>query len=251
VNGRLKVRSEDQLNQLQEINLGLERQVQRLRRGERAASKAGKPMSVKLQRLLVAFDEATELDLNETPLRDAFARLAARHGITTRLDEDTLIDDGVQLEQPLTLRRIGFTLRAAIESLLKALHLGALIRDDELVVTTTSKARELIELDAVELSSMPLLWRIQAGIKRSPRRFRWSRRTRTSCSSTRSSWAHVAARPNAASCCDGLPTATGSRGLLPLNNEHGKHWRRRDPGIEPAESKAGTAHGWPTRWGMM
>ena len=93
-------------------------------------------------KILRELDQPTKMEYVEIPLRDAIASLAEQHEIPIRLDEARLTDEGVQLEQPMTLSVDGITLKSGLKLLLQPLQLTYVVEDEVLKITTATDATE-------------------------------------------------------------------------------------------------------------
>lgn len=92
------------------------------------------------RRILDALAKPTKMEFVEIPLRDAVASLIEQHEIPIRLNEAKLIDEGVQVEQPVTLSLDGVRLETGLNLLLRPLQLTWVIRDEVLQITTQADA---------------------------------------------------------------------------------------------------------------
>lgn len=96
-------------------------------------------------KLRQALLQKTRFEFVEVPLRDAVQKLAELHKLPFRVDESKLIDEGVQIEQPVTIVVSDITLRSALHLLLEPLQLTYNIRAESIFITTTTDAAEQLE----------------------------------------------------------------------------------------------------------
>jgi hypothetical protein len=76
------------------------------------------------------------------PLEDCLTFLKEGAGVPFWLDKQTLTDEGVALDQPITLKMKGAKLESVLNLLLRPVQLAYLPEDDVLVITTSNKASE-------------------------------------------------------------------------------------------------------------
>lgn len=94
------------------------------------------------EQVLVALDKQTNVEFLDTPLEDCIAFLQETADVPFWLDKQTLTDEGVALDQPVTLKLKGARLESVLNLLLKPVQLAYLPEDDVLVITTSTKAGE-------------------------------------------------------------------------------------------------------------
>src|SRR5579872_3469952 len=87
-----------------------------------------------------ALDEPINVEFDEVPLRDAVRTIGVSHRITIRTDKDAIEGAQITLEQPVSLKIPGISLRVLLQLLLEPMQLDFFIDDGELVVTTQDKA---------------------------------------------------------------------------------------------------------------
>jgi hypothetical protein len=78
----------------------------------------------------------------DLPLEDCITFLKEYHNINIWLDRATLTDEGVALDQPITLKLAGVTLRSVLKLLLEPVQLTYVIEDEVMKITTSAKAGE-------------------------------------------------------------------------------------------------------------
>jgi hypothetical protein len=94
------------------------------------------------QRIEAALSEKTELDCDETPLREVVAALAKRHNLSIVMDRPALDAVGIQEDTPVTLHVKAVTLRSALRLMLEGLDLSYLVRYETLQFTTRDRVVE-------------------------------------------------------------------------------------------------------------
>lgn len=100
-----------------------------------------------------ALSEVTSAKFVDTPLNDAMRSLAKQHKIEIRVDEASLTDIGIALDEPMNLKVEGVTLESLLAELLLPLGLTTVILQDGAVeVTTFEIADERVETRRYDLS---------------------------------------------------------------------------------------------------
>jgi len=84
-----------------------------------------------------ALERVIRIDFVDLPFEDAIDFLRDGQKIPIWLDKATLTDEGVALDQPITLKLAGVTLRSVLKLLLEPLQLTYVIEDDVMKITTT------------------------------------------------------------------------------------------------------------------
>ena len=97
-------------------------------------------------KILAALEEPTELDFEDTPLKDVVDYLKTRHAIEIQLDEKALTDAGVGSDTPVTRNIKGITLRSALKLVLSELDLTYLIRNEVLMITSKTEAENYLSM---------------------------------------------------------------------------------------------------------
>ena len=93
----------------------------------------------KVRRVL---DQPTTVEFLDLPLEDAITFLKEYHNINIYIDKATLADEGVAIDQPVTLKLAGVTLRSVLKLLLEPVQLTYVIEDEVMKITTSAKAGE-------------------------------------------------------------------------------------------------------------
>jgi hypothetical protein len=87
----------------------------------------------------------TTVEFLDIPLEDCITFLKEYHNINIYIDKPTLLDGGVALDQPITLKLTGVTMRTALKLLLEPAQLTFVIEDEVMKITTSAKAAENVK----------------------------------------------------------------------------------------------------------
>jgi serpin B len=87
-------------------------------------------------KIRLALEKKVDLDYSGRPLDDALEDIARQLAIPLKFDTETLREEGVALDAPVTLHLHGITGRSALQLLLSPIQLGWLFADEVLFVTT-------------------------------------------------------------------------------------------------------------------
>ena len=82
----------------------------------------------------------TTVEFLDLPLEDCFTFLKEYHNLNIWIDKATLADEGVSLDQPITLKLAGVTFESILHLLLEPLQLDWLIQDEVLKISTRTWA---------------------------------------------------------------------------------------------------------------
>jgi hypothetical protein len=93
-------------------------------------------------KILAALEKPTSLEFVDTPLEMCFAFLKDYHKVNIWLDRQTLTDEAVALDQPITLKLAGVTLRSVLKLLLEPVQLTYVVEDGVMKITTSAKAND-------------------------------------------------------------------------------------------------------------
>ena len=96
------------------------------------------------ERIVRALDDETEFEFVDLPLRDIVDYLKQQHNIQIILDEQALLDEGIQPDEPVNISLSGISLRSALKIILEPLALTYVIQDEVMRLTTETKAEELM-----------------------------------------------------------------------------------------------------------
>ena len=97
------------------------------------------PTEDKIRRSL---DKPTNVEFLDLALEDCIQYLKEYHGINIWMDKQTLTDEGVALDQPITLKLAGVSLRSVLKLLLEPVQLTYVIETEVMKITTSTKAGE-------------------------------------------------------------------------------------------------------------
>jgi hypothetical protein len=92
--------------------------------------------------LLEALAKPTTVEFQDLPLEDCLTFLREYHNINIWLDRGSLTDEGVALDQPITLKLAGVSLESVLHLLLQPVQLEWVIQDEVMKITTVSWTRK-------------------------------------------------------------------------------------------------------------
>jgi len=96
------------------------------------------------RKILQALDDETEAEFPGFPLTDVLETLKAKHEIEIVLDRRALEDEGINPDEPVDVNLRGVSLRSALRIILHEHDLTYAVRDEVLMITTTTAAEELL-----------------------------------------------------------------------------------------------------------
>ena len=91
---------------------------------------------------MAILDKPTTVDFSDLALEDGINFLHEYHNLKISVDKETLKDEGVALEDPVTLKLAGVSLRSVLKLLLEPFDLTYVIENNGLTITTTSEAKK-------------------------------------------------------------------------------------------------------------
>jgi Mg-chelatase subunit ChlD len=94
------------------------------------------------RRLEEKLDRKVSVDFDDAPLQEAFRVIAEKFEDNFIIDQQTLTDEGVALDQPVTLQRRNVPLRQILALVCEPIQLTTSIEDEAVVVTTSARAGE-------------------------------------------------------------------------------------------------------------
>ena len=94
------------------------------------------------QKILDALAKPTTVEFLDLPLEDCVTFLKEYHSINVWLDKGKLSDEGVALDQPITLKLAGVSLRSVLNLLLEPVQLAYVVEDDVMKITTEEQAKK-------------------------------------------------------------------------------------------------------------
>ncbi len=106
------------------------------------------------EKILKALDKPTNVEWQELALEDCLTFLAEFHGIPVWLDKSSLTDEGVALDQPITLKLSGVRLDSVLNLLLQPVQLEWVIQDEVLKITTHVWCEKHPEVQAHEIQDL-------------------------------------------------------------------------------------------------
>jgi len=114
--------------------------------------KSRSPNVLKIEQTL---KEPTEVNFTDIPLKDALNYLEELHHIAIWIDNKTLNEEGISTDTTVTLTMSGISLRSSLRLLLSPLLLDYVIRNDVLIITTSTVADEIFENRVYNTSRLP------------------------------------------------------------------------------------------------
>lgn len=96
------------------------------------------------EKLRHALASPTEVEFIDTPLRDVADFLSDSHKVPIVLDEGTLQEEGVAVDEPINFQLSGKTLQTTLELILEPLGLEAILQDGTILITTHITAEETL-----------------------------------------------------------------------------------------------------------
>ena len=94
------------------------------------------------EKIRLALPKPTTVEFLDLPLEDCITFLKEYHNINIFLDRPTLTDEGVALDQPITLKLAGVKRCSILKLLLEPVQLTYVIEDEVMKITTSAKAGE-------------------------------------------------------------------------------------------------------------
>lgn len=94
------------------------------------------------RRIESSLDKSLSLSFPHSPLSEVVATFAKQLSINVVLDNESLTEEGIATDTPVTLQLTQVTGRSALELLLRPLQLSAVIDNEVLLVTTASREKE-------------------------------------------------------------------------------------------------------------
>ena len=96
------------------------------------------------ERIIRALDDETEFEFVDLPLTDVLEYLKQQHNIQIILDEQALLDEGIQPDEPINMSLSGISLRSALKIILEPLALTYVIQGEVMRITSETKAEEMM-----------------------------------------------------------------------------------------------------------
>ncbi len=104
----------------------------------------GDPASAQDLAISLRLEQPVNVDFVDTPLVDALHELANRCRINIWLDEQSLSDEGISPDSPISFSVEEISLKAALRTMLSLFQLNSVVKDGVLIVTTSRMAEEMI-----------------------------------------------------------------------------------------------------------
>jgi hypothetical protein len=106
------------------------------------------------EKIAAALDKATIVDFQDLALEEALTFLGEYHGVNIWLDKQSLTDEGVSLDQPVTLKLAGVRLESILNLLLQPLQLDWVVQDEVLKITTSAWAYDHPEIQTYDVQNL-------------------------------------------------------------------------------------------------
>jgi uncharacterized membrane protein YgcG len=118
------------------------------------------------EKILRSLSMPTEINVVDTPLEDVINFLKEYHNINIWIDKPALQDEGVQLDQAVTLAHTGVSFRSTLKLLLEPLQLTWIIEDEVMKITTAQKAADKLTTRVYPVADLviPIMMPQQGGI---------------------------------------------------------------------------------------
>lgn len=104
--------------------------------------------------ILRALDKAVSVDCEKRPLEDAVRDVGRQLDVPIHFDLETLREEGVALDTPVTLHLDGITGRSALHLLLSPSQLEWIIADEVLCITTSTRASDTVDTRVYDVSDL-------------------------------------------------------------------------------------------------
>lgn len=119
--------------------------------GKRWDSKSRSPLVTKIES---ALEQPTEVSFTDNPLEEALNYLEDLHHLEILIDKQALQDEGVAIDQQITLVMTGISLKSVLSMILEQHALDYMIKNEVLVITTAAKVREHFETRVYDISRL-------------------------------------------------------------------------------------------------
>src|SRR5262249_38911156 len=98
------------------------------------------------ERILKSMDLPTTVNFFEEQLEDAIKYLQEYHNLPLWIDKQALQDEGISLDQAVTLQLDGVKFRSVLKLLFEPFQLTWLIEDEVMKITTVNKAADKLQI---------------------------------------------------------------------------------------------------------
>ncbi len=92
-----------------------------------------------------ALNSDSECDFSDAPLSEVIKSLADRHGVTMLLLEDPLADEGLTVDEPVSLSVKGIALKNVLDLILNPIGLTYVVDREVVKITTNVEASEIYQ----------------------------------------------------------------------------------------------------------
>ncbi len=106
------------------------------------------------EQLLAALEKRLDVEFIDLALEDCLQHLHEQSQLPVWIDKQTLTDEGIALDQPITLKLKGSRLESLLNLVLKPAQLTFFPEDDVLVITTAAKASETLTTRTYPVSDL-------------------------------------------------------------------------------------------------
>lgn len=112
------------------------------------------PWSESERHIESSLNKSLSISFQDTPLTEVVASFARQLAINIVLDNESLAEEAITTDTPVTLRLNQVTGRSALELLLQSLQLSAVIENEVLLVTTTQKEKQRLVSHTYPISDL-------------------------------------------------------------------------------------------------
>ena len=106
------------------------------------------------EKIVRSLDKPTTVDFTELPLEEALTFLKDYHDINIWIDRGSIADEGIPLEQPVTLKLASVRLESVLNLLLQPADLDWVIQDEVMKITTESWAAQHPEVRSYDVRNL-------------------------------------------------------------------------------------------------
>jgi hypothetical protein len=102
----------------------------------------------------LVLEKTVDLEFDDKPMDEVVAEIGRQLGVRIWLDTVTLADEGVVIDQPVTIHLRGISGRSALALILEQAQLIWVIEDEVVKVTTSAKAGEILETRVYDMTDL-------------------------------------------------------------------------------------------------
>jgi hypothetical protein len=106
------------------------------------------------EKIASALDKPTNVEFLDLALEDCLTFLKEYHGINVWLDKQTVTEEGVSLDQPITLKLAEVRLESVLNLLLQPLQLDFVVQDEVLKITTSAWTYDHPETQTYDIANL-------------------------------------------------------------------------------------------------